>query len=295
MKVDVKKLDSVKRVLTIEVKGESFAKEMDQAYLEMGKDLKIPGFRPGTAPLELLEKHHGKILKEKFLSQALSNYYQLALANQKIIPAGYPKISDVECTKEGLCFKAELEVRPEIELKDEDYKGIKVKDVKIEVKDDEIQKVVDNLKEGLKKTLSKELSEDEMARWAGYSGIDNLKETVRYEIFVEKSRSRRQNINGQIFEQLLKNIKFDLPKSELEHHHQQLVERELNNLRQRGVSDADIEKYKSDVEEKLRQPAEEEMKSYYILEAIGKKEDLKAGENIGEAALGFILSQAEYK
>ena len=80
----------------------------------------------------------------------------------------------------------------------------------------------------------------------------------------------------------------------VENHHKELVEREIHNLRMRGVSDTDVEKYKKEVEDKLKSAAEDEVKLFYILEAIAKKEGMKVDRSVAEVVFGFILSHAQY-
>lgn len=295
MKVEVKKIDKIKRTIKVEVNGEDFLKERDETYLEIGKNIKVSGFRQGNAPLEVLEKNHSKILKEEFLKRMLPVYYEKALEESQLRPAGLPRIYDVELSQDTLHFSAEFDIRPEIELKDSDYKNIKIKEMKIEVKEDEIEKIITNLKEGIKKTLGKDLADDELCKWAGYSDTSKFHEAIKAEIHIEKLRERRKKIDSQISQHLLKNIEIDLPKSEVERYQKELVNREIHNLRVRSVPDEDIEKYRKDIEDKLKPLAEDEIKLFYILEAIAKKENIKTENNMGEVVLGLLLSMAKYE
>ncbi|MFA5007850.1 MAG: trigger factor [Candidatus Omnitrophota bacterium] len=295
MKVEVKKVDKLKRIINVELSGEDFINEKKEAYKEIGKNIKVSGFRQGNAPLEILEKHHSKALKEEFLRKMLPIYYERALGEAKLHPAGLPRIYDVNLSETNLVFSAEFDTRPEIELKEDDYKGIKIKEKKIEVKDEEIEKVIVNLKEGVKKILNKDLTDEELCKWAGYPDMADFKDAIRVEVSVEKLRERRRRIDSQISQHLLKSIDVTLPQNEVEHYHKELVNREMQNLRVRNVPEEDIEKYKKDIEEKLKPLAQDEIKLYYILEAIANKESLKAENNLGEVVLGFLLSIAKYE
>jgi len=294
MKVEVIKLDKLKRKIKIEVSGEEFLKEKHQVYQQASKDLKVPGFRPGSAPLDILEKHHGKLLKEELLKKVLPIFYRSALEEHKIIPASLPRIYDVQMDSSTLSFHAEFQVKPELEVKESIYKGIKIKDKKIEIQEIEIEKVLTNLKEGVKKVINKDFDDEQLAKWASYSNVDKLREAIKTQLFVEKTRERRQKIDSQIKAHLLKSFKIDLPMAEVQRHHKELVDREMYNLRARGVSQEDLDKYQKEVEEKLKPLAEEDVKLYYILEAIAQKEGIKLDNNLGEVVLGFILSQAQY-
>lgn len=295
MKVELKKLDSLKRLMKVVIEGEALLKEKNDAYLEAGKDIKVSGFRPGKAPLEILEKQHGEHLKEKFLNKILPVYYIKALEEQKLFPIDRPNIYDVDFHGDKLSFSAEFEVRPEIDLKESDYIGIKVTDKKIEVGDGEIKKVVDNIREMSKKVLEKDIDDLQISKWAGQPDLERLKETIKAEIWIQKAGGRRQEITAQVRNHLLKNIKVDVSKTEVERHHKNLVDREVYNLQARGVSEADLEKYKKDIEEKIKPFAQDEIKLSYILGAIAQKCGLKLENNSGEAVLGYILSQAEYR
>jgi FKBP-type peptidyl-prolyl cis-trans isomerase (trigger factor) len=295
MKIDVKKLDKIRRVLKIELSGEGFVKERNDAYVEIGKSLKVSGFRPGAAPLVILEKQHGNVLRDEFLNRHLPAYYNKAIEEQKLIPAGMPRIYDVKFTDDGLVFFAELEVRPDIELTDDTYKGIKVKDKKIEIKPEEIEKILTNLKGGVKKVTEKDLDDATLAKWACYPDVETLKEAIKTELFAQKNQERRKKINDQVIKHLIKEVKVELPKSEVERHHKQLIEREIYNLQSRGVSETEIEKYKKDLEEKTKPVAEDEVRLFYVLDAIARRENIKAEDNLVDVVLGFILSLAKYE
>jgi trigger factor len=294
MKTEVKKIDKLKRIITVTIEEENLSRDRKEAYAEIGKSLKVPGFRPGSAPLDVLEKRYSGSLKEEFLKKMLPVYYKNALDENKLITAGNPDISDIEFTDKSLKFCAQLEIKPQLELDEAEYRGIKVKDKAAEVKEEEIEKVLTNIKEEIKKATEKDLNDDDLARWAGYPNIAGFREAVKAEIFVEKLRERRRKIDSQISKHLLDKIKTDIPRHELEERHKELMDRELYHLRSRNIPEEDIEKYKKDIEEKLKPLAEEEVKLYYILEAIAKKEGLKPEHNLGEVVLGYLLSQADY-
>lgn len=296
MKVEVKKLDKLKRVIKVDIEGEDFLKDKEEGYREISKKLKVSGFRPGTAPLDVLEKQHGKFLKEEFLKNYLPFCYSKVLEESKIVPASMPRIYDVEFSGDSLSFYAELEVKPELDINESVYKGIKIKEDKPVVKDDEIEKLISNFKERMKKVINKDFQDgdQELARWSGYPDSETFREAIKGEIYIQKLRERRHNIDNLVSRHLIKNVKVDIPKSEVERHHEELVAREINNLNLRGIPEADVEKYKKELEEKLKPAAENEIKLFYILEAIAKKENMKVENNLGEIVLGFILSQANY-
>jgi FKBP-type peptidyl-prolyl cis-trans isomerase (trigger factor) len=181
-----------------------------------------------------------------------------------------------------------------LEISENVYKGIKIDAAKPVVKEEEVEKIITNLKEELKKAMDKDLDDEQIARWAGHADSAALRDAVRGEIMAGKFRERRKKIDGQVADHLLKNVKVDLPVFEIERHHKQLVDREIYNLEMRGVSPEDLDKYRKDVEENLKTVATDEIKLYYILETIAKAENIKAEQKLGEVVLGYILSLAKY-
>ncbi|RKY43770.1 MAG: hypothetical protein DRP81_06480 [Candidatus Omnitrophota bacterium] len=295
MKVEVKKLDNLKRVIRVQVEGEDFKKDKSQLYRSLAKDLKVPGFRAGIAPLEILEKYHGKLLREEFIKWAIPNYYEKAVKEANISPVVLPRIYDVELTDKKFAFSAELEVKPQVSLEESIYKGIKVKDKPVDVKEQEWKKLVENLKEEVKRFTKKDFSDSEIAKWSGYPNYEVFQEALICEIKGVKLRQRRLDIESQIVNTLLKRVKITVPKRAVEEHRNKLLEEEIYKLKVKGISEEDIRKYKKDLEEKLTYQAQEQMKLYYILEAIAIKENLDVTpNNLYEVVMGYILSLTEF-
>ena len=65
MKVEVKKVDALKRELRFEVPRERVTKTLDEVYEEIGKYAKVKGFRPGKVPRAVLATSHGKLAEEE--------------------------------------------------------------------------------------------------------------------------------------------------------------------------------------------------------------------------------------
>jgi trigger factor len=86
MKVDVTELGPVKRALKIEVPSEDVNKQFALAYAELNKQVRIPGFRPGKAPLAMLEKRYAKEVEEDVIRRLVPDYYERAVREAGIVP-----------------------------------------------------------------------------------------------------------------------------------------------------------------------------------------------------------------
>jgi trigger factor len=126
--------------------------------------------------------------------------------------------------------------------------------------------------------------DDEFAKDLGpFENIKNLKEKMHEHISLQKQRSARLDMEGQIIEQLLRLHTFELPQSVVENETKSLLKDAKARLSQQGHDEKAVD------EAKLRLHAERQVKAFFILEAIAEKESLHAGEKELE---GFIQNLA---
>lgn len=151
MKVDVTELGPVKRALKIEVPSEDVNKQFALAYAELNKQVRIPGFRPGKAPLAMLEKRYAKEIEEDVVRRLVPDYYERAVRQAGIVPVlvEIPPLERVKVKKDAsFSFTATVEIKPKIELRD--YKApnpISLKPDKRTVTDEQVAGTLDVLRE----------------------------------------------------------------------------------------------------------------------------------------------------
>ena len=147
MKTKAKTIEECAALFEIEVSKEDIGKAFDDIYDEIQKVASIPGFRAGKAPKGLVKKHYTQNAKEEALKRLIPEAYRMAIEENKINPVGLPRISDVGLLEEGkpLSFKARVETRPKFKLKN--YRGIKIEKKIAALKDDDLNKTLDNLRE----------------------------------------------------------------------------------------------------------------------------------------------------
>ena len=71
MKVEVKKVDAVRHELKFEIPKERVSQKFDEVYKELGKIVKVKGFRPGKVPRQILESQHSGTAQEEVLQKLL--------------------------------------------------------------------------------------------------------------------------------------------------------------------------------------------------------------------------------
>jgi len=146
LKVSVTKGDGWKRTLEIEVPPDLIEQEFEKTYLNIQKEAKLPGFRPGKAPLDLIKSKFREAAKEDVIESLLNSSYRQALEETRLQPLNFPKVKDVKFEPgTSLFYKAEIEIQPEIEVKD--YKKLKLVRHMHPVEDKEVDNAVQFLRD----------------------------------------------------------------------------------------------------------------------------------------------------
>lgn len=157
MKTSVKYLSDTKVAVSVTL-GVSELKDAELAALnELGKDIKVPGFRKGKVPVSVVSKNvNPNVLAQKTLESALSKAVADAFISEKLQALDRPEV-EVKKFVPGseLEFTAESEVMPKIKIGD--YKNLKSTAKKVSVTKKDIDEITDRLKKGFasKKTVQR--------------------------------------------------------------------------------------------------------------------------------------------
>lgn len=294
MRIEIEKVDSIKCNLKITVEGEELKEKRNKVYTEVGKSLKVPGFRPGSAPLEILEKRYAEKLKDEFIKEAIPFYYQKAVEEKGLKPVCLPNFYNVKLSGNELFFCVSLEIEPQVSFPEKVYKGIKIKDYALSNCDKEVEETINKIKEEILK-IKKDIPEELLPRWLGYKDYSFLKEAISARIFMDKLEKRKEFIHQQIIQHLDKNIKFPLPASQIENYAQQILNKDIYALRLHNCSEEEIERYKEQKKEEIKEIARVQVKLYYIFRHIAEKENLPRDKEVQDSVLGFILTYACYE
>ncbi len=141
----IEEISATKKRLKIEIPANIVEEEIQKALKEIQKKAKIPGFRPGKAPISIIEKKFGKEAEADVLEMLVSESYQKAVKETNIKPLLPPMAEDAIDIKrnEPLSFELIVEVRPDIE--NLNYDNIEVEEISTEVNDEEVEEVLQRL------------------------------------------------------------------------------------------------------------------------------------------------------
>jgi trigger factor len=125
LKVSMTEEKAWKRILEIEVSKEKVDGEFEAVYQKYRAHTKIPGFRKGKAPMDLVRLRFKDAVEKEVMESLVPQAYEDAVRETNLSPISLPVVKDLQFQRGmPLKFKAELDVKPEIEVKD--YKGIKL-------------------------------------------------------------------------------------------------------------------------------------------------------------------------
>ncbi len=138
MQKTVEDINSTKKRFVVEIPAEVLEKRIEEALRSLGRTMKIPGFRPGKAPLSLLERRFGKDVEADVLERVVSEYYVKAIKEEALYPVAAPVFEEYDYKRRmPLKMTFTVECLPEIE--DLKYEGYTVKDETVEVTDEEVE------------------------------------------------------------------------------------------------------------------------------------------------------------
>jgi FKBP-type peptidyl-prolyl cis-trans isomerase (trigger factor) len=288
MKTEVKKVDATKREINVTIEGDIVKNKFEEVFKIIAKEAKVPGFRPGNAPRDILEKHYGSYAHQQVMKELVPDIYNQAIDKEGLDVIELPNISDVKLDKNNLSFRAEVEVAPDIQLKN--YKGIKLDYKKIEVAEDELKRNLDSLKESRKI----DILDDNFAHSAGYPNLGALTEALAKQIYIQKDNQQRQNIENQIITYLTKDADFKIPQSLIKRQLEDLLRQTKLDLALKGMPREDIESREKELAKELGPQAEKQVKIYLTLSAIAKKEKIATDEHMTHKVMDFLLREAKW-
>jgi len=293
MKVEVKKVDALKREMKFEISREKVTAAMDVVYIEIGKHAKIKGFRPGKVPRHILATSHGQLAKDETIKKIIPQAYHDGLSQQKLDPIDLPEISNVDLKDGVLTFTATLDIRPEVEITK--YKGINVERKKSDVTEEEIQKTLDFFKKG--RAEQEVTVDDNFAKGMGFPSLEEFKTALKRQLEFDKDRNNRMDVENQIVEELIKNAKLLVPQSLVKRQLYHRLNEALKRLKSQGLSDEDLKKKEDELRVQLEPAVEREVRIYLVLEEIGKLENITVtdqNESLPGKVMEFLLKEAKW-
>ncbi len=144
MNIAIEELSACRRRLTIEVPPDQVEKECADILKDFQKHASIKGFRPGKAPVGMVEKKYRSQIDEEAKRALIPKAYREAVKEKQLNVVSQPAVEDLKFERGlSMSFSIVVDLAPEFTLPT--YKGIKVNKAETEATDEDVQKVLDHL------------------------------------------------------------------------------------------------------------------------------------------------------
>ena len=146
LKVTMEKPGAWARRLTITVPADRVEREKKAAVQRLARSVRLPGFRKGKVPTQVMEKRWGPAIEQEAIEKLVGDAYREAIAREGLQPISQGAIDQIHYhAGSDLTFNVELEVRPDIEL--ERLGGFAIVRETSPVTDAQIEQVIERLRE----------------------------------------------------------------------------------------------------------------------------------------------------
>ncbi len=303
MQFSVEDVNSVKKILHIEIPQEDVAREIDEAYGEIGKTAKIKGFRKGKIPRAVLESHYQKSVNSDVIQKLIQESLVKALEETGLKVVGSPQVDISELVKNNpYKYNATVEIRPEIG--DLDFKGMNLTKSIYTVNEDEVDKQLKLLQETMTQKIP--ITEDRSAKeddfvlisYEAFEGGKPAPEIPRSENYTMKIGAGI--IHKEIDEQLIgmkpgdkKEIKVSFPEN---YHNKNLAEKEV-------TFHVELKEIREEVRYELDNKFAQNMGNYETIEQLRKAiaENLEEGyekrieQELNEQIFQELLQKTDFE
>ncbi|MBN1981993.1 MAG: trigger factor [Chitinivibrionales bacterium] len=148
MKATVTEKQSWQKILHIEIPDDEYQKEYQEKLKKVKRDIKLPGFRPGKVPTNLITTRFGSSIRMEVIDDLINRSYREACKENKIMPLTEAKITDLATSEnQPISFKAEIEIDPDIVI--EGYKDVSVPVVDRLIEPHEVDEIITDLQNRL--------------------------------------------------------------------------------------------------------------------------------------------------
>ena len=129
--------ESCRRELDLEIPADEVSKAMERVAKEFARLARVPGFRPGKAPIPLIKKRFAEDIKGEVLQTLVPQRVEKAVAEQKLTPVSQPQVDKVEYNEgQPVKFRASFEVLPEFALGN--YKNLEIEMPEMQITDERV-------------------------------------------------------------------------------------------------------------------------------------------------------------
>ena len=147
MDINLKEINSYTQEMTVSLEWDELSNDFNQFIIKFGKQIKMPGFRPGKVPRPVLVKQFLPLIESQFVEDNVQKYYLAALNENDVIPVNQAEIKDVHFhNNEHFNFTAVFEIEVEAKLPEFKKKSIKVEKIVYITDEEDLNITIDDMR-----------------------------------------------------------------------------------------------------------------------------------------------------
>ena len=146
MNTKIEDIDSCKKKIKFDIAYKDYQAKVQSSYLTLARQVKVPGFRPGKAPMSMLEKRFGSNVKKEVMTQLVSERLAEVIEEKGFRSVSPPKILEVEA-EEGtdISVSASVEIVPDFKIND--YSKVEIPIEITRVTDEDVNQAINYQRE----------------------------------------------------------------------------------------------------------------------------------------------------
>lgn len=366
MKTNIKKIKDCRHEISVEVDPKQVETAFQEVFNDIARKAKMPGFRPGKAPVAIVQSAFSDTAKEEVAKKLVAESYAGALEKHEVRAVSYPSVKNLVLERgKKMTFTAEFDSAPDVKLRK--YKGLKITKVSDAITDADIDKVllqfretravvkpldapraaaigdavvadVEVLESGksaqkkanttlvlaprkegqfslealagasagdtrdipfegdtvyritVQEVKARELpaADDAFAQSFGKTDLNELKEEIRRDLQSYRRHEAREKMQEEAYGKLLDENKFSVPESMVVRQEAKIWQDSFGGT---PPADAASDPKFKEVQAKVRERAERQVRLFYILEAVAEEAKVEVDDAEVERRIHEIANQ----
>ena len=145
MQVTVETIQGLERRMLVEIPEERITGEVGKRLGDLARNVSIPGFRPGKAPVKVIARRYGRQVRDEVVGDVVQKSLVDALDQEQLRPAAAPRIAPVETDAgAGVSFTATFDVLPDIALPE--FESVEIVRPVAIVADDDVDRMLETMR-----------------------------------------------------------------------------------------------------------------------------------------------------
>lgn len=310
-----------------EISADLLQDHRNQALENIGKSLKVDGFRPGNIPQHIIEQKAGEMaILDEMAQLALQHWYPQIISEHSIAAIGRPEISITKLAiGNPLEFTITTATLPEVKLGD--YKKIakaaNKKDRSVAVEEKEVEEAITQLRkfraqaqmdeekskkakeagEQFTPTKLEEIDESDLPEltleyvqaMGKFESIEDFTEKLRENLEAEKKNKAEEERRLEMLDGILDSSDFEIPDVLVNYEIERSLSQVQHDIAMSGMKYEDylkaLNKDEAAIREDLRPNAEKKARTRLIIETIAKENDLTPNEKQLEKEVAALMEQ----